>query len=182
MTKWKLVPVEPTDEMVWKAEEDSPEFHHGDPWYGSEPPSEGQINAIYSAMLEAAPNPPAFDHDAMDVFAANRFHVKPCDKRLFGWQVTAGDGEQTLYVGRKPDCENVARKLAGAFLDGAFYYSGLANAPQPPALSDERILHHLDAILKASGSGLKNYSMHKTIEEMKQALRAIEREILGGGE
>lgn len=80
-------------------------------------------------MLEAAPQPPAFDHDAMAVFAANRFHVKPCDKRLFGWQVTAGDGEQTLYVGRKPDCENVARRLAGAFLDGAFYYSKLAAAP-----------------------------------------------------
>ena len=61
--KWKLVPVEPTDEMVWKAEEDSPEFHHGDPWYGSEPPSEGQINAIYSAMLEAAPNPPVLSDE-----------------------------------------------------------------------------------------------------------------------
>ena len=56
----------------------------------------------------------------------------------------------------------------------------LASAPLPPKLSDERILHHLDAILKASGSGLKNYSMHKTIEEMKHAVRAIEREILGG--
>lgn len=55
-------------------------------------------------------------------------------------------------------------------------------APPPQMLSDERILHHLDAILKASGSGLKNYSMHKTIEEMKQAFRAVEREILGGGE
>lgn len=54
MTKWKLVPAEPTPEMVWKAEEDSPEFNHGDPWYGSEPPSEGQIRAIYTAMLEAA--------------------------------------------------------------------------------------------------------------------------------
>ena len=56
---------------------------------------------------------------------------------------------------------------------------GALAAQQPPKLSDERILHHLDAILKASGSGLKNYSMHKTIEEMKQVFRAIEREILG---
>ena len=56
--KWKLVPVEPTDEMVCKAEEDSPLFYHGDPWYGSETPSEGQINAIYKAMLEVAPQPP----------------------------------------------------------------------------------------------------------------------------
>ena len=58
MSNWKLVPVEPTLEMVWKAEEDSPEFQHGDSWYGSEPPSEGQIRAIYTAMLEAAPQPP----------------------------------------------------------------------------------------------------------------------------
>jgi len=61
------------------------------------------------------------------------------------------------------------------------YRAMLEAAPQPPKLSDEQILHHLDAILKASGSGVKNYSMHKTIEEMKQAVRAIEREILGGG-
>jgi hypothetical protein len=58
---------------------------------------------------------------------------------------------------------------------------GVLAAPQPQKLSDERILRHLDAILKASGSGLKNYSMHKIIEDMKQAVRAIEREILGGG-
>jgi hypothetical protein len=58
-------------------------------------------------------------------------------------------------------------------------YSVLYSAPQAQMLSDERIAHHLDAILKASGSGLKNYSMHKTIEDMKQAVRAIEREILG---
>lgn len=62
------------------------------------------------------------------------------------------------------------------------YVALLEAAPQPPKLSDERIAHHIDAVLKASGSGLKNYSMHKTIEEMKQAVRAIEREILGGGE
>lgn len=64
----------------------------------------------------------------------------------------------------------------------AVYRAMLKEAPQPEPLSDERILHHLDAILKASGSGLKNYSMRKTIEEMKQVVRAIEREILGGGE
>ena len=70
--KWKLVPVEPTDKMVWKAEEDSPEFHHGDPWYGSEPPSEGQIIAIYKAMLKAAPKPPALsDERIWEIWAAN---------------------------------------------------------------------------------------------------------------
>jgi hypothetical protein len=69
----------------------------------------------------------------------------------------------------------------GSVWEAAVIDSMLEAAPQPPKLSDERILHHLDAILKASGSGLKNYSMHKTIEDMKQAVRAIEREILGDG-
>jgi len=32
--------------------------------------------------------------------------------------------------------------------------------------------YHLDTILKASGSGLKNYSMHQTREGMRKALRA----------
>ena len=31
---------------------------------------------------------------------------------------------------------------------------------------------HLDNILKASGSGLKNYSMQKSIDEMRNALKA----------
>jgi hypothetical protein len=31
---------------------------------------------------------------------------------------------------------------------------------------------HLDNILKASGSGLKNYSMQKTIDDMRKALSA----------
>ena len=131
--------------------------------------------------------PPAFDHDAMDVFAANRFHVKPCDKRLFGWQVTAGDGEQTLYVGRKPDCENVARKLAGAFLDGAFYYSGLANAPNPPVLSDERILEIAMSddvsLIEDQGPGVRpRITVHNSIGGVYAFARAIERELLGENE
>jgi hypothetical protein len=31
---------------------------------------------------------------------------------------------------------------------------------------------HLDSILKASGSGLKNYSMQKTLNDMRNALKA----------
>lgn len=36
------------------------------------------------------------------------------------WAVVAGDGARQLYLGRKVECENMARKFAGAFLDGAF--------------------------------------------------------------
>ena len=38
---------------------------------------------------------------------------------------------------------------------------------------------HLDNILKASGSGLKNYSMQKSLDDMRNALKAalaVERE------
>ena len=44
--------------------------------------------------------------------------------------VVAGDGQQQLYIGREAECQNMARKFTGAFLDGAFV--ALAAAPQPP--------------------------------------------------
>jgi hypothetical protein len=34
------------------------------------------------------------------------------------------------------------------------------------------LVQHLDNILKASGSGLKNYSMQKTLNDMRNALKA----------
>ena len=38
-------------------------------------------------------------------------------------------------------------------------------------LTDEEIDFHLDKILKAAGSALKHYSMQKTKDDMRQALR-----------
>jgi hypothetical protein len=56
--------------------------------------------------------------------------------------------------------------------------SMLAAAPQAPAaqpLSDEQIDEHLDVILRASGSTLRHFTMHKTLSEMRAAMRnAIE--------
>ncbi len=37
--------------------------------------------------------------------------------------------------------------------------------------SAEAVDRHLDAVLKASGSGLRNYSMAKTLAEMRAAMR-----------
>lgn len=39
-------------------------------------------------------------------------------------------------------------------------------------MTPERIDHHLDAILKASGSALRHYSMQKTLDDMRAAMRA----------
>lgn len=51
---FKMVPVDPTDEMASKAQEQTPHFHHGDSWYGTEEISESQAVACYKAMIEAA--------------------------------------------------------------------------------------------------------------------------------
>lgn len=37
---------------------------------------------------------------------------------------------------------------------------------------------HLDAVLRASGSSLKNYSMHSTKEAMRAAIRDVENAVL----
>lgn len=44
--------------------------------------------------------------------------------------------------------------------------------PRSDDLLDEQLDTHLDIILRAGGSGLRHYSMHKTREDMREALRA----------
>lgn len=69
----------------------------------------------------AQQRPTAYPHEAMDKLAADRYRVGAAGAgTLHGFAVRAGDGEQELYRGSKSDCEHVARKLAGAFLDGGF--------------------------------------------------------------
>lgn len=62
---YALVPIEPTKEMIWSGIENTEEFVNGDPWYGSEPLSDGQAEQCYKAMLSAAPQPapPPIDVD-----------------------------------------------------------------------------------------------------------------------
>jgi len=51
-------------------------------------------------------------------------------------------------------------------------YSIKQNKEQPVTdLTDEQINLHLDNVLKASGSSLQNYSFHKTLTEMRRAMR-----------
>lgn len=38
---------------------------------------------------------------------------------------------------------------------------------------EQQIDKNLDAILKASGSALKHYTMHKTLSDMREAMRKI---------
>ena len=74
--------------------------------------------------------PTAYPHEAMDKLAADRYRVSAAGAGpLSRYSVRAGDGEQELYRGSKSDCEHVARKLAGAFLDGGFAAFELYAAP-----------------------------------------------------
>lgn len=72
-----------------------------------------------------------------DAVALARYKVVPAHESMFHrFAVVAGDGKQQLYLGREVECENMARKFAGAFLDGAFYQSNIA--PTPPAQAADR--------------------------------------------
>lgn len=67
-----------------------------------------------------------YPHEQMDGIALARYKVVPSNTSMF-WShaVVAGDGEQQLYVGSEVACHNMARKFAGAFLDGAFAFHSI---------------------------------------------------------
>lgn len=68
---------------------------------------------------------------SIEQMAVDRYKVVPSHESMFHrWAVVADDGQQQLYIGRAVECQNMARKFTGAFLDGAFV--ALA-APRPAA-------------------------------------------------
>ena len=81
------------------------------------------------AALEAALAEPAVEPVDIDKIASERYKVVPSHDSMFHrWAVVAGDGTQQLYIGREVECQNMARKFAGAFLDGAFAAAAIAKA------------------------------------------------------
>lgn len=66
-----------------------------------------------------------YPHEVMDNIASNRYQVRKTDKGIFPYAIYIGDGEQEVYRGNKSDCEHIARKLVGAFLDGGFVLGGV---------------------------------------------------------
>lgn len=71
--------------------------------------------------------------EAIERMAADRYKVVSSHESMFHrWAVVAGTGTQQLYLGREVECQNMARKFAGAFLDGAFVAMQQA-APQQEA-------------------------------------------------
>ncbi len=96
-----------------------------------------QFNACAPTAQEAptaVAGPSEFPHEQMDAMALARYKVVPSTSSMF-WShaVVAGDGAQQLYVGREVECQNMVRKFAGAFLDGAFAFHSIAADPTTPA-------------------------------------------------
>ena len=59
--------------------------------------------------------------EAIEQMAVDRYKVVPSHESMFHrWAVVAGNGTQQLYIGREVECQNMALKFTGAFLDGAF--------------------------------------------------------------
>lgn len=75
----------------------------------------------------------------VDAIALSRYKVVSAHESMFHrFAVVAGDGKQQLFLGREVECENMARKFAGAFLGGAFYQANIA--PTPPAQAADSVL------------------------------------------
>ena len=86
------------------------------------------ITAI-KAALEAKDEPVAWE--AIEKVAQKRYKVVPSDASMFyRFAVVAGDGNQQLFIGRYTECQVMAKKFTGAFLDGAFLLEQMTNPPQ----------------------------------------------------
>ena len=92
---------------------------------------EADCKAAFLAGMQAArrardPVDSVQEDDDIDAVALARYKVVPAHESMFHrFAVVAGDGKQQLYLGREVECENMARKFAGAFLDGAFYQANI---------------------------------------------------------
>jgi hypothetical protein len=77
--------------------------------------------------------------ESIERMATGRYKVVPSHESMFHrWAVVAGSGTQQLYLGSEVECQNMARKFAGAFLDGAFVaMQRTAPQPAPAPLSDD---------------------------------------------
>ena len=115
------------------------EILDGDREPDATPASRGQAPADAAPSAGAVAGP-----DDIDAIALTRYKVVPAHESMFHrFAVVAGDGKQQLYLGREVECENMARKFAGAFLDGAFYQSQAQAVAEP--LTPDQIAEIADA-------------------------------------
>lgn len=115
---------------------------------------EAQLEAIGASGVEPlrkpTPAPQAAVPEVIEQMAVDRYKVVPSHESMFHrWAVVAGNGTQQLYIGREVECLNMARKFAGAFLDGAFV--AMQNAT--PAHPAEGVPADFEAWWEKAGDG-----------------------------
>ncbi|WP_274754765.1 MULTISPECIES: hypothetical protein [Comamonas] len=112
---------------------------------------ESQLEAIGAGGVEPLRKPAAAPQavqaavpEAIEQMAVDRYKVVPSHESMFHrWAVVADNGAQQLYIGREGECQNMARKFMGAFLDGAFV--AMQNAtPAHPAEGVPATIRMLD--------------------------------------
>ena len=108
----------------------------GDDLYQWALDAEALIRTQHASIAELAAAPQAVEAavpEAIEQMAVDRYKVVPSHESMFHrWAVVADNGAQQLYIGREGECQNMARKFMGAFLDGAFVAMQNA-APAHPA-------------------------------------------------
>lgn len=142
---------------IWSAGYGCPKFDSGkyvhheaqrfwECWQASASHGQAPADAAPSAGAVAGP-------DDIDAIALTRYKVVHSHDSMFHrFAVVAGDGKQQLYLGRETECQNMTRKFAGAFLDGAFYQSQIAAAPTPAAPAADSVLYDPKAVLEIFNS------------------------------
>ena len=97
----------------------------------------GQFQSTKAAPQQEAQEPGEIP-ESIERMATGRYKVVPSHESMFHrWAVVAGSGTQQLYLGSEVECQNMARKFAGAFLDGAFVtMQSTSPNPAPAPLSE----------------------------------------------
>lgn len=81
------------------------------------------------------------------------------------------DGEGGYEYRSHEDNESYADEWNKRNPNHSGWVDALYPHPQRKPMTDEKIDFHLDKILRAAGTALKHYSMQKTKDDMRQALR-----------
>lgn len=102
---------------------------------------------------QAAPSQGAgeiLDHafDALATQSVSRYHVDEMSHGFWPNCVRAGDGTLELFIGHQKQCTTVARRLAGAFTDGAFAMKQKASALLEASAQREQPAAKLDLFLE----------------------------------
>lgn len=93
--------------------------------------------AARARLAPAAQEAEPYPHEQMDALALARYRVVPHESIFGHHAVVAGDGTAHVFAGREVECANMARKFAGAFLDGAFAFHELTRTARPAAAAQE---------------------------------------------